>query len=207
MFLARKRLQAFRDHFTQILGVQTYAADHMRVHAILEYQPHDIQARFAFHHTARMNGVAVSIQGHIFDPTIIGLEASRPDNGLDIKCLTVVKQRQAEATVQVVTKYVDRVKVVREAGDTIIKEVPVYVPAEADSACVLYRGFVRLHDAAAAGRIPPAAGVADALPAGIALSAVAGTVANNYQRCRENAEQLKSLQEWVKAQEAATNEQ
>lgn len=118
----------------------------------------------------------------------------------------VVQKRQAEATVQVVTKYVDRVKVVREAGDTIIKEVPVYVPAEADAACVLSRGFVRLHDAAATGRLPQAAGAADALPAGIALSAVAGTVADNYERCHENTEQLRSLQEWIRTQEAAANE-
>lgn len=69
-----------------------------------------------------------------------------------------VKERQAEATVQVVTKYVDRVKVVRETGETIIKEVPIYVTPEADATCVLYRGFVRLHDAAAAGRIPEPAG-------------------------------------------------
>lgn len=33
-----------------------------------------------------------------------------------------VRQKQAEATVKVVTQYVDRVRVVREKGDTIIKE-------------------------------------------------------------------------------------
>lgn len=120
--------------------------------------------------------------------------------------VATVKVKQAEATVQVVTKYVDRVKVVRVTGDTIIKEVPVYVTAEADAACVLSRGFVRLHDAAAAGRIPEPAGGADASPAGIALSSVAGTVADNYERCHENAEQLTALQDWVKAQEAATHE-
>jgi len=38
------------------------------------------------------------------------------------------RERQAQATVKVVTQYVDRVRVVREKGDTIIKEVPVYVP-------------------------------------------------------------------------------
>ena len=112
--------------------------------------------------------------------------------------IAVVQKRQAEATVQVVTKYVDRVRVVRETGDTIVKEVPVYVPAEADAACVVNGGFVRLHDAAAAGRLPEPARSADADPAGIALSAVAGTVADNYARCRENAEQLISLQEWVR---------
>lgn len=111
--------------------------------------------------------------------------------------VAVVKQRQAEATVKVVTKYVDRVKVVRETGDTIIKEVPVYVPIEADAACVLHRGFVRLHDAAAQGVVPEPAGNSDAAPAGVALSAVAGTVAENYTACRENAEQLIALQSWI----------
>ena len=107
-----------------------------------------------------------------------------------------MKQRQAEATVQVVTQYVDRVKIVRETGATIVKEVPVYVSPEADAACALPRGFVRLHDAAAAGRSPEPAGSSDAAPAGIALSTVAGTVADNYERCHENAEQLIALQAW-----------
>ena len=113
--------------------------------------------------------------------------------------VSVVKQRQAEATVQVVTQYVDRVKIVRETGATIVKEVPVYVSPEADAACVLPRGFVRLHDTAAAGRISEPAGGSDASPAGIALSTVAGTVADNYERCHENAEQLIALQMWLSA--------
>lgn len=116
----------------------------------------------------------------------------------------VVKQRQAEATVKVITKYVDRVKIVREAGATIIKEVPVYVSPEADAACVLSRGFVRLHDAAAAGVVSDPAGGSDASPAGIALSTVAGTVADNYQRCHENAEQLIALQAWIGEMEMAS---
>lgn len=108
-----------------------------------------------------------------------------------------VGERQARATVKVVTQYVDRVRVFREKGDTIIKEVPVYVPVQADAACTINRGFVRLHDAAAAGDLPEPAGDADAAAAGIALSAVAGTVAGNYQSCHENAEQLRALQVWI----------
>lgn len=108
-----------------------------------------------------------------------------------------IRQRQAEATVKVVTQYVDRVRIVREKGDTIIKEVPVYVPAQADAACTINRGFVRLHDAAAQGVVPEPAGDSDAAPAGIALSAVAGTVAENYTACHETAEQLRSLQWWI----------
>lgn len=109
-----------------------------------------------------------------------------------------VRERQVQATVKVVTEYVDRIRVVREKGDTIIKEVPVYVPAQADAACTINRGFVRLHDAAAAGELPKPAGDANAPAAGLALSAVAGTVAGNYQSCHENAEQLRALQAWVR---------
>lgn len=114
-----------------------------------------------------------------------------------------VRRQQAEAAVQVVTRYVDRVNVVRQAGVAITNEVPVYVSPEADAACVLSRGFVRLHDAAVAGIVPGAAGGPDAAPAGIALSTVAGTVAANYERCHENTEQLIALQEWVREMKLA----
>ena len=117
--------------------------------------------------------------------------------------VAAIRERQAQATVKVVTQYVDRIRVVREKGDTIIKEVPVYVPVQADAACNINRGFVRLHDAAAAGDLPEPARDADATAAGIALSAVAGTVAANYQTCHENAEQLRALQAWVKEMKAA----
>lgn len=110
-----------------------------------------------------------------------------------------IRQRQAEATVKLVTQYVDRVKVVRETGATIIKEVPIYVNQDADAACSINRGFVRLHDSAAALRVPEPAGATDAAPAGIALSTVAATVADNYERCHKNAAQLEALQAWAMA--------
>ena len=109
-----------------------------------------------------------------------------------------VQIRQAEATVQVVTQYVDRIQVIREKGDTLIQEVPVYVPVQADAACTVHRGFVSLHDAAAAGELPEPARDADAPAEGLALSAVAATVVSNYQTCHENAEQLKALQDWIR---------
>ena len=120
--------------------------------------------------------------------------------------VAAVRERQAQATVKVVTQYVDRVRVVRAKGDTIIKEVPVYVSVQADAACTINRGFVRLHDAAAAGDLPESARDADATPAGIALSAVAGTVAANYQTCHENAEQLRALQTWIRELVASINQ-
>ncbi len=115
-----------------------------------------------------------------------------------------IRERQAQATVKVVTQYVDRVRIVREKGETIIKEVPVYVPVQADAACTINRGFVRLHDAAAAGELPRPPRSAHAASAALARSVVAGTVAANYQTCHENAEQLRALQAWVSEIPSAT---
>lgn len=110
--------------------------------------------------------------------------------------------KQAQATTQVVTQYVDRVRVVKQRGADIVKEVKVYVPAQADAACTVPRGFVRLHDAAAEGVIPDTPGLADASPSGIALSTTTATVVDNYGRYHEVAEQLKALQQWVREQQA-----
>lgn len=109
-----------------------------------------------------------------------------------------VQTRQAQASVQVVTRYVDRIQIVREKGDTLIQEIPVYVPVQADAACTVHNGFVSLHDAAAAGDLPEPTRDADAPAEGLALSAVAATVVSNYQTCHENAEQLKALQDWIR---------
>lgn len=117
---------------------------------------------------------------------------------------TVVREQQAQASAKVVTQYVDRIRVIQQKGETIIKEVPVYVPVQADAACTINRGFVRLHDAAAAGELPEPARDADEAAARVALSAVAGTVTTNYQTCHENAEQLKALQTWVREMGAAS---
>lgn len=111
----------------------------------------------------------------------------------------IVRQRQAEATVQVLTKYVDRVRTVHVAGETIIKEVPVYVPADSPD---LPGGFRLHHDAAALGELPNPARIADAAP--VPAQDVAATVAANYLTCRENAEQLTALQEWVIKQRQQT---
>lgn len=118
--------------------------------------------------------------------------------GAQQQALAQVQTRQAQSSVQVVTQYVDRIQVVREKGDTLIQEIPVYVPVQADAACTVHRGFVRLHDAAVAGELPEPARDPDAPTEGLALSAVAATVVTNYQTCHENAEQLKALQDWIR---------
>ena len=74
------------------------------------------------------------------------------------------KADQAKATVEVVTEYVDRVRVVERRGRDIIKEVPVYVTREDDARCgAIGDGFVRLWNLSnAEPAVPGGAGAADA---------------------------------------------
>lgn len=114
--------------------------------------------------------------------------------------LTVARVRvaQAQITDRVVTQYVDRVRTVREAGETIVKEVPVYAPAQCDADGRLPAGWRVLHDAAASGQPADPTRSADAQP--VAPDTAADTVARNYLTCRETAEQLTALQQWVREQ-------
>lgn len=86
----------------------------------------------------------------------------------------------------------ERIRIVTK---TIIKEVPVYVKADA---CPMPSGFRVLHDAAADGEVPDPARIADAAP--VPAQDAAATVADNYGTCLANAARLTGLQEWVNAQ-------
>lgn len=110
--------------------------------------------------------------------------------------------RQAEATERVRIEYRDRVRVVREKGEEVIREVERLVPA---GGCQLPGGFRLLHDAAARGSLPEPAGRADGAAAPVEPAAAAETVAGNYLACNETAEQLKALQAWVQQQQNVTN--
>ncbi|VVD78509.1 hypothetical protein [Pandoraea fibrosis] len=107
----------------------------------------------------------------------------------------------------VITKYVDRVREIRVKGDTIIQKVPVYVTAEADAACTVPVGFVRLHDAAAGNTPPDNPGDADARPSGVALSAVAETVADNYTAYYELAARYDALRDKLRRSPFVTIDQ
>ena len=110
---------------------------------------------------------------------------------------------QAALSEKVVIRYVDRVRVVREVGATITKEIPVYVTAKADAACPIPAGFVRVHDAAAQGvPLGEPAGDPEAPAPGVTLSAVADTVAGNYTACHETGTQLTELQAWLRGLQA-----
>jgi len=111
----------------------------------------------------------------------------------------------AEATTKVVTKYVTKIQIVKEKGDVIIKEVPKYITKESDAKCPIPNAFVVLHDSASKNEVPDTARLADEGTSATKLSTVTETVVGNYSICHQNAEQLKSLQEWIKLQQSIYN--
>ena len=107
-----------------------------------------------------------------------------------------VAEQRASVTTKVVTEYVDRVKLVKEKADAIVREVPVYIPS--DATCPAGVGL--LHDAAVT-QVPvsESSRSSDAPPVG--AQDLAATVTQNYGICHQNAEQLKALQDWIRQQE------
>ncbi|MFD0321969.1 hypothetical protein [Lysobacter gummosus] len=134
------------------------------------------------------------------------VENGRRHNAEERASAAEAARREAEgardlalASERVVVRYVDRVQVVRANAQIITKEIPIYVTPTADAACTVPVGFVRLHDAAAANQpTGPSTGNPDAPAVGVALSDVAGVVADNYAACHANAEQVIGLQDYVR---------
>lgn len=113
---------------------------------------------------------------------------------------------QTKVIAQVRTEYVDRIKVIKEKGDQIEKQVPVYITAADDSRCSINAGFVRIHDAAWTGEDPGPAAGADHEPAGIQLSDVAQVNAENAASCRQWREQALSLRQMWRQLQKVTNQ-
>ena len=111
----------------------------------------------------------------------------------------------AEATTKVVTKYIETVKIVKEKGDVIIKEVPKYITKDSDAKCPIPNAFVLLHDSASKNEVPDSTRLANEGTSATKLSTVTETVVGNYSICHQNAEQLKALQTWIKEQEIIFN--
>lgn len=135
-------------------------------------------------------------------------EAAAQEKVREVTRIVYREREQADATSRIETAAAEAQVQIRTVTRTLIQEVPVYVTPDADARCVVPAGFVRVHDAAAAGRpVPDPAGLADDAPSGLELSAVAATVAENYgDVCAANARQLSDLQAWVREQQRLANE-
>ena len=101
--------------------------------------------------------------------------------------------KQAEVSDKIVTKYVDRVKIVKK---NVIKEVKVYVKDDAN--IMLSPNFRLFHDSSANNEIPSRTSNPDGKA--VTVEDLANTIAGNYGNCHENSATLISLQDWVREQ-------
>jgi hypothetical protein len=82
---------------------------------------------------------------------------------------------------------------------TVRQEVIKYVKSPVHK-CDLSTDWVRVHDAAAGGRVPEnpdTSGAADDAPGRVTDDIALEVVADNYGRCAENRDKLLGLQEWA----------
>jgi len=107
-----------------------------------------------------------------------------------------------EVTTQVVTKYTDRIKVIKEKGETVTVYVDRWL-TPVDKDCTIPNSFVELHDATVTTRLP--VDNTNNKPSGVTLSQVGATVAGNYNTCEQNAAKLLALQEWITKQKKVYN--
>jgi len=103
---------------------------------------------------------------------------------------------QGKITTVTEVKYLDRIKVIHEKGETITKLIPQFIP---NGSCDLPGGFRVLHDAAVTSTIPTAAEGTNA--AAVSIEDTATTVIGNYTQCNGAISDLQGLREWVSQQE------
>lgn len=115
------------------------------------------------------------------------------------------KENSHKISVGVITKYVDRIKVIHEKGDTIIKKVPVYVTRKDDSKCTVNRGFVSLWNSSNKGLLPATSRTVNAEPSAVKLSDIASQHSREVGICKVTEQTLVSLQAWVREEYKAVN--
>lgn len=106
-----------------------------------------------------------------------------------------LKKQTGKVNTVVETKYVDRVKVIREKAKIITKEIPIYIPVDSPD---LPGGFRLLHDAATNSTVPDSSLIPDAAPVSVATATE--TIVTNYETCQIWRSQLIGWQEWYQEQ-------
>ena len=112
-----------------------------------------------------------------------------------------IKAESSKASKQVVYKYIERTKVVKEKNNAIRTQVTKYITKEADANCTIPGSVVVLHDAAAKNVVPDSTtGINEGAARDITLSRLLDTTVLNYGTFYEVKEQLKALQDWAREQ-------
>ena len=104
-------------------------------------------------------------------------------------------EQREQVTVRTEVKYVDRVKVVHEKGETIYKLREQFVPTDSG---MLDGGFRLFFDAATLNTIPDPAEIPNA--ASVPVADVAATYAYNAEQCNKAFAKLDGWREWADEQ-------
>jgi hypothetical protein len=107
-----------------------------------------------------------------------------------------LKDEQNNIKEKIVTEYVDKIQTVKEKQYVYVKQATEVVPSQ----YYLSNGWVYHHDyvASAQGGNADNARIADASPSDIKDNQALATVVDNYGTCKQNAEQLIALQDYIK---------
>jgi hypothetical protein len=112
----------------------------------------------------------------------------------------IAEAQSREINTVIETKFVTKIKVVKEtvyANKEIIREV---AGAQLDSQCSLPQSSVVLLNSASRNEVARGPESVDGTPSDIKASALLDTVVENYGICNENIEKLKAWQEWYREQ-------
>ena len=112
-----------------------------------------------------------------------------------------LEKKNSEISDRVVTRYVDRIRTVREKEYVYVDAANNIVPSQFK----LSRGWLSIHNASATGSVPDPAAGADATPSTVEDNTGLATVVTNYSICTQNSEQLRALQGWVSESKAAAD--
>jgi hypothetical protein len=88
----------------------------------------------------------------------------------------------------------------------VIRYVPQILNGDIVDRYPLPDGFVRVHDAAVSSEIPAAARESDGTPSGIGADQALSVIVGNVGQCYEWRAQLVGLQDWIRDQNALSEE-
>jgi hypothetical protein len=108
-----------------------------------------------------------------------------------------LERKNSEISNAVVTKYVDKVRVVKEREYVYLGQAQTNVPNQFN----LSNGWVYLHDFGAKGSDAEAARASDATASSVRDNTALGVVLRNYSACTENSGQIEALQKWIRDME------
>lgn len=109
--------------------------------------------------------------------------------------------KKNKVDIQIVTEYVEKIK---EVVRWRTRNVEVIIDSVPDT-CELTNGWVSVHDSAARALHADSTRASDATPSGVTAPQALKEINNNYSICKENADRLVALQDWIRKQDQLIN--